>query len=215
MLLSGGRFACAGPPQSCTPSRGAWLSVDLPGYLSRHVAGRLSIMGTKRPPGTAAPIPTVREGNDDALAVLLPTTHAVDEWRPAWPPAAAHVGMSWAVTPGELPAGESSGPFQYSPTQLPRPCPLSACPALPLGPRHRTALRPDPGPRQPGHAHVLRRQDPAQRRYLAAVKQLALVRKLLRPALSPLQLAMGTVPESPAGRRARQTAPDEGVPVLN
>jgi hypothetical protein len=61
----------------------------------------------------------------------------------------------------------------------------------------------------------MRRQESAQHRYLAAVKQLALVRKLLRPALSPLQLAMGAVAESPAGRRARQTAPAEGVPVLN
>jgi hypothetical protein len=33
------------------------------------------------------------------------------------------------------------------------------------------------------------RLDRAQRRHLAAVKQLALVRKLLRPALSPVQVA--------------------------
>jgi hypothetical protein len=62
---------------------------------------------------------------------------------------------------------------------------------------------------------LMRRQESAQRRYLAAIKQLALVRKLLRPALSPLQLAQTPVDEAPAGRRARCAAPADGVPVTN
>jgi hypothetical protein len=62
---------------------------------------------------------------------------------------------------------------------------------------------------------LMRRQESAQRRYLASIKQLALVRRLLRPALSPLQLAQTPVPEARAGRRARQTAPADGVPVMN
>jgi hypothetical protein len=64
-------------------------------------------------------------------------------------------------------------------------------------------------------AHVLRRQGAAQRRFLQAAKALATVRKLLKPAVSPLQLAMTPVDEAPAGRRARQTAPADGVPVMN
>ena len=45
---------------------------------------------------------------------------------------------------------------------------------------------------------LMKRQDSSQRRYLAAIKQLALVRKLLKPALSPLQLALGSVSEDAA-----------------
>ena len=52
---------------------------------------------------------------------------------------------------------------------------------------------------------LMKRQDSSQRRYLAAIKQLALVRKLLRPALSPLQLALGAVGEERATPK-RQTA---------
>jgi hypothetical protein len=47
-----------------------------------------------------------------------------------------------------------------------------------------------------------RRQESAQRRYLAALKQLALIRRLLRPAVSPLQLAV-PVPETTPTRRER------------
>jgi hypothetical protein len=62
---------------------------------------------------------------------------------------------------------------------------------------------------------LMRRQESAQRRYLAAIRQLAVVRKLLRPALSPLQMVMSPVTEAPAGRRARCAAPADGVPVRN
>jgi hypothetical protein len=57
---------------------------------------------------------------------------------------------------------------------------------------------------------LMKRQDSSQRRYLAAIKQLALVRKLLKPALSPLQLAQATVSEdatAPKARGTRVTAP--------
>jgi len=42
---------------------------------------------------------------------------------------------------------------------------------------------------------MMQRQESAQRRLLAATKQLALVRKLLRPAVSPVELALRGVPE--------------------
>ena len=50
---------------------------------------------------------------------------------------------------------------------------------------------------------LMKRQESSQRRYLAAIKQLALVRKLLKPALSPLQLAQATVSEDAAAPKAR------------
>jgi hypothetical protein len=50
---------------------------------------------------------------------------------------------------------------------------------------------------------LMKRQESSQRRYLASIKQLALVRKLLKPALSPLQLALGTVSEDAAAPKAR------------
>jgi hypothetical protein len=51
-------------------------------------------------------------------------------------------------------------------------------------------------------AELQRRQDAAHRRHLAALKQLALVRKLLRSAVSPFEVALKMVPEatSPATR---------------
>jgi hypothetical protein len=58
-------------------------------------------------------------------------------------------------------------------------------------------------------------QDRAHRRYLAAVKQLALVRKLIRPALSPVLVAArfdgvgGRVPASP--RRGRRSPSKVGA----
>ena len=52
---------------------------------------------------------------------------------------------------------------------------------------------------------LMKRQDSSQRRYLAAIKQLALVRKLLRPALSPLQLALGAVGEERATPKRQTT----------
>ena len=55
---------------------------------------------------------------------------------------------------------------------------------------------------------LMKRQESSQRRYLAAIKQLALVRKLLKPALSPLQLALGPVGEErTAPKRQTTTAP--------
>ena len=65
------------------------------------------------------------------------------------------------------------------------------------------------------HTAALQRQNSAQQRYLQAVKALATVRKLLRPAPSPLDLAMRPVPEQPAGRLAGAAAPADGTPVLN
>src|SRR6516162_6284002 len=53
---------------------------------------------------------------------------------------------------------------------------------------------------------LMRRQESSQRRYLAAIKQLALVRKLLKPALSPLQLALGSVGEERAAPKRPTTA---------
>ena len=52
---------------------------------------------------------------------------------------------------------------------------------------------------------LMKRQESSQRRYLAAIKQLALVRKLLKPALSPLQLALGTVGEERANLKRQTT----------
>jgi hypothetical protein len=70
---------------------------------------------------------------------------------------------------------------------------------------------------------MTRRQESSQRRYLAAIKQLALVRKLIRPAPSPLDVAAKALREGPpektasrAGRTASRSEPvTAGVPVLN
>jgi hypothetical protein len=64
------------------------------------------------------------------------------------------------------------------------------------GPQSTTSVRQE----------LMKRQDSSQRRYLAAIKQLALVRKLLRPALSPLQLALGPVGEERATPKRPTTA---------
>ena len=65
------------------------------------------------------------------------------------------------------------------------------------------------------HTAALQRQNSAQQRYLQALKALATVRKLLRPGLSPVDLALRPVPERPAGRLAGASAPADGEPVLN
>ena len=65
------------------------------------------------------------------------------------------------------------------------------------------------------HTAALQRQNSAQQRYLQAVKALATVRKLLRPGLSPVDLALRPVPERPAGRLAGAPVPADGEPVLN
>jgi len=65
------------------------------------------------------------------------------------------------------------------------------------------------------HTAALQRQNSAQQRYLQAVKALATVRKLLRPGLSPVDLALRPVPERPAGRLAGAPVAAQGEPVLN
>jgi hypothetical protein len=65
------------------------------------------------------------------------------------------------------------------------------------------------------HTAALRRQNSAQQRYLQAVRALATVRRLLRPGLSPVDLAMRPVAEGPAGRLAGADVPADGEPVRN
>ena len=65
------------------------------------------------------------------------------------------------------------------------------------------------------HTVALRRQGAAQQRYLQAMRALVTIRKLLRPGLSPVDLAMRPVPERPAGRLAGAPAAADGEPVLN
>jgi hypothetical protein len=61
----------------------------------------------------------------------------------------------------------------------------------------------------------MKRQESSQRRYLAAIKQLALVRKLLKPALSPLQLALGPVGEERATPKRPTTAASPRLAGVN
>jgi hypothetical protein len=56
----------------------------------------------------------------------------------------------------------------------------------------------------PHGPHAQRRQDAAHKRFLAAAKQLALVRKLLAPALPAITLAL---PPSPANGQAKRSSP--------
>jgi hypothetical protein len=56
-----------------------------------------------------------------------------------------------------------------------------------------------------------RRQSRAQARYLAAIKALVTVRKLLRPPLSPLDLVGRPVPETGSMPRGRAAAAEVGV----
>ena len=62
-----------------------------------------------------------------------------------------------------------------------------------------------------------RQLDRAHARYLTAIKALATTHKLLRPTLSPLELAVKFVPEETASVAGLRPAvdPAEGVPVLN
>jgi hypothetical protein len=62
-----------------------------------------------------------------------------------------------------------------------------------------------------------KRLDRAHARYLTAIKALATIHKLLRPTLSPLELAVKFVPEEKASAAGLRPAvePAEGVPVLN
>ena len=59
----------------------------------------------------------------------------------------------------------------------------------------------DPGASVAALREMHRRQEGAERRYQAALRQLAVIRKLLRPALSPLQLALGTTSETAVPKR--------------
>jgi hypothetical protein len=61
------------------------------------------------------------------------------------------------------------------------------------------------------------RLDRAHARYLSAIKALATIQKLLRPALSPLELAVKFIPEEKASSAGLRPAvdPAEAVPVLN
>jgi hypothetical protein len=62
-----------------------------------------------------------------------------------------------------------------------------------------------PGSTTSVRQELMKRQESSHTRYLAAIKQLALVRNLLKPALSPLQLAQATVSEDAAVPRTRGT----------
>jgi hypothetical protein len=66
---------------------------------------------------------------------------------------------------------------------------------------------------------LMERQESAQRSHLAAVKQLALVRKLLKPALSPLELLSRPSPDTRApGRTFKVLRSDDvlaGVGIAN
>ena len=65
------------------------------------------------------------------------------------------------------------------------------------------------------HTAALQRQNSAQQRYLQAVKSLATVRKLLRPAPTPVEIAtrLGSQERVTAGRR--DLSPAQGVAVEN
>jgi hypothetical protein len=55
---------------------------------------------------------------------------------------------------------------------------------------------------QAARMELMKRQESAQRRYLHAIKNLSLVSKLLKPAISPLELAKRPVQEGPVYSRA-------------
>ncbi len=70
---------------------------------------------------------------------------------------------------------------------------------------------------EPSAQAAQRRLDRAHARYLSAIKALATTHKLLRPTLSPLELAVKFTPEEKvaAGLRPAAADPAAGVPVLN
>ena len=70
----------------------------------------------------------------------------------------------------------------------------------------------------PQGAHTERRQSGAQARYRGAMRQLVVVRKLVRPPLSPLELLRAPVAETnaaPAAARRDAGLPVSGVGVQN
>jgi hypothetical protein len=80
---------------------------------------------------------------------------------------------------------------------------------------YHEALLAQPGPTNEARAKLLeRRKDAADRRHLAAVKMLATVRKLLTPALSPVQIASRLEGQNPALRRCRDGIAGT-IPVTN
>ncbi|HEY7428464.1 MAG TPA: hypothetical protein VH682_29800 [Gemmataceae bacterium] len=67
----------------------------------------------------------------------------------------------------------------------------------------------------PAKARILQKQhDAAQRHYLAAIKTLATVRKLLTPSRSPVEIASKLAGER-SGLRLREAPVEAGVPVAN
>jgi hypothetical protein len=71
---------------------------------------------------------------------------------------------------------------------------------------------------QPGSAlaaDARKRLESGQRRYLQAIKMLATVSKLLKPAISPVDLALRTAPAPAPKRAGRAASRTSGVPVLN
>jgi hypothetical protein len=62
----------------------------------------------------------------------------------------------------------------------------------------------------PHGPHAQRRQDAAHKRLLAAVKQLAVVRKLLAPSLPPITLAL---PPIPPNGQAKKVSPRRSSPL--
>ncbi len=67
------------------------------------------------------------------------------------------------------------------------------------------------------HTAALRRQSACQQRYMQAIKTLVITRKLLRPALSPVDLAMRPSADTRASRATGGRLRPEGEPlgVLN
>jgi len=63
-------------------------------------------------------------------------------------------------------------------------------------------------------ANLVRRQDAAHRRFLQAIQTLAVVRRLLRPSVSPVQVASRLGTAETTGRR-RTATPAHGVGVSN
>jgi hypothetical protein len=78
------------------------------------------------------------------------------------------------------------------------------------------AQQQNPSPGQ--HTAALKRQAGSHQRYLHAIKTLATVRKLLRPALSPVDLALRPIAESrpaKAYKHPRLRPAAEASPVMN
>jgi hypothetical protein len=73
----------------------------------------------------------------------------------------------------------------------------------------------DPGASVAALREMQRRQEGAERRYQAALRQLAVIRKLLRPALSPLQVAAGIVAEERAAPKRQTTTASPRLAGVN